>query len=176
MGPFSDEAAGGRQAGMTTEGPGISASMQVEAQGQNSHTPRPRQLPFRSAGASWAMVAHSCRLSCRSSFLCRRQRDRLQGLPLSSHFMATDPHSQTAGTGLQLQTPACGLGEAPAPLCLICREAAQSCPTLTPVDCSLPGSSVHGILQARPLQSAAISFSRGSSQTRDQTHVSCISR
>ena len=38
--------------------------------------------------------------------------------------------------------------------------ATQSCPTAT---CSLPGSSVHGILQARILEWAAIPFSRGSS-------------
>ena len=41
----------------------------------------------------------------------------------------------------------------------------QSCPTLcNPMDCSPPGFSVHGILQARILKWAAISFSRGSSQ------------
>ena len=41
-------------------------------------------------------------------------------------------------------------------------EVAQSCPTLCdPTDCSLPGSSVHGILQARTLEWVAISFSRG---------------
>ena len=43
-----------------------------------------------------------------------------------------------------------------------------------PVDCSPPGSSVHGISQARILEWVAISFSRGSSQPRDQTQVSCI--
>ena len=43
-------------------------------------------------------------------------------------------------------------------------EVAQLCPTLyDPMDCSLPGSSVHGIFQARILERAAISFSRGSS-------------
>ena len=42
------------------------------------------------------------------------------------------------------------------------------------MDCSLPGSSVHGILQARILEWVAIPFSRGSSQPRDQTQVSCI--
>ena len=41
------------------------------------------------------------------------------------------------------------------------------------VDCSLTGSSVHGILPARVLKQVAISFSRGSSWPRDQTHVSC---
>ena len=52
---------------------------------------------------------------------------------------------------------------------------AQSCPTLcNPMDCSPPGSSVHGILQARILEWGAIPFSRGSSQPGDQTQVSCI--
>ena len=40
-----------------------------------------------------------------------------------------------------------------------------------PMDCSPPGSSVHGILKARILERVAISFSRGSSQPRDQTQV-----
>ena len=54
-------------------------------------------------------------------------------------------------------------------------EVAQSCPTLCdPVDCSLQGSSIHGILQARILEWVAISFSSGPSQPRDQTQVSCI--
>ena len=43
-----------------------------------------------------------------------------------------------------------------------------------PMDCSLPGSSVHGILQATILEWGVISFSRGSSQPRDRTQVSCI--
>ena len=51
-----------------------------------------------------------------------------------------------------------------------CVLVAQSCLTLCdPMDCSLPGSSVHGILQARILQGVAISFSRGFSQPRDWT-------
>ena len=54
-------------------------------------------------------------------------------------------------------------------------EVAQSCPTpCDPTDCSLPSSSVHGIFQARVLEWVAISFSRGSSQPRDQTQVSHI--
>ena len=54
-------------------------------------------------------------------------------------------------------------------------EVAQSCPTLCdPMDCSLPGSSVHGIFQARVPEWVAISFSRGSSQPRDWTQVSHI--
>ena len=49
----------------------------------------------------------------------------------------------------------------------------QSCLTLcNPMDCSLPGSSVHRILQAKILEWVAISFSRASSQPRDWTWVS----
>ena len=44
------------------------------------------------------------------------------------------------------------------------------------MDCSLPGFSVHGVLQARILEWVAISSSRGSSQPRDRTHVSGIGR
>ena len=43
-----------------------------------------------------------------------------------------------------------------------------------PLDCSQPGSSTYGIFQARILEWVAISFSRGSSQCRDRTQVSCI--
>ena len=54
-------------------------------------------------------------------------------------------------------------------------EVAQSCPTLCdPMDCSLPGSSIRGILQARVLEWVAVSFSRRSFQPRDRTRVSRI--
>ena len=54
-------------------------------------------------------------------------------------------------------------------------SVAQSCPTLcNPMDCSLQGSSVHGISQARMLEWVAISFSKGSSWPRDWTQVSYI--
>ena len=52
----------------------------------------------------------------------------------------------------------------------------QSCLTLCdPMDCTRPGSSVHGISQARILEWVAILFSRGSSQPSDWTHVSWVS-
>ena len=55
-------------------------------------------------------------------------------------------------------------------LCLV----TQLCPTLLdPIVCSLPGSSVQGIAQARILEWVAISSSRGSSQPKDRTQVSC---
>ena len=54
-------------------------------------------------------------------------------------------------------------------------ESAQLCLTLCePMDCSPPGSSFHGISQAGILEWVAMSFSRGSSQPRDQTQVSLI--
>ena len=54
-------------------------------------------------------------------------------------------------------------------------EVVQSCPTLcNPMDCSLLGSSVHGIFQARVLEWVAIPFSQGSSWPWDWTWVSCI--
>ena len=68
-------------------------------------------------------------------------------------------------------------GEKGALMCCwcVCVLVAQSCPTLcNPTDCSPPGSSVHGILQARILEWIAICFFRGSSQPRDRTWVSCI--
>ena len=50
------------------------------------------------------------------------------------------------------------------------RQSLQLCLTLRdPIDCSLPGSSVHGFFQARILEWVAIPFSRGSSQPRDRT-------
>ena len=54
-------------------------------------------------------------------------------------------------------------------------EVSRSCLTLCDImDCSLPGSSIHGIFQAQILEWVAISFSRGSSRPRDRTQVSHI--
>ena len=54
-------------------------------------------------------------------------------------------------------------------------EVAQSCLTLCdPMDCSLPGFSIHVIFQARVLECVAIAFSRGSSPPRGQDQVSLI--
>jgi len=57
----------------------------------------------------------------------------------------------------------------------VCVLVAQLYLTLwDPIDCSLPGSSVHGILQARILEWVALPSSRGSSQPRDWTWLSCV--
>ena len=74
--------------------------------------------------------------------------------------ISTEPH-YASGTILALQ----------AKIVLV----TQSCLTLyNPMNCSPPGSSVHGIFQARILERVAISFSRGSSGPRNRTQVSCI--
>ena len=65
--------------------------------------------------------------------------------------------------------PACDV------LAAACQVASVVSDSVRPLDCSLPDFSVHGILQARILESVAISYSRGSSWLRDQTHISCIS-
>ena len=56
-------------------------------------------------------------------------------------------------------------------VCVSCSVVSDSLP---PMSCSPPGSSVHGILQARILEWVAIPFSKASSPLRDQTQVSCI--
>ena len=53
-------------------------------------------------------------------------------------------------------------------------KESDTTPLFVIMDCSLPGSSVHGISQARILEWVAISFSKGSSQPGDQTHIAYI--
>ena len=70
--------------------------------------------------------------------------------------------------GSECQESACNAGESES-------EVAQSCLLLfDPMDCSLRGSSIHGIFQARILEWVVIFFSRGSSPPRDRTQVSRI--
>ena len=57
----------------------------------------------------------------------------------------------------------------------VCVLVGQACPTLCdPMACSPPGSSVHGMLQARTLEWVAMLSSRGPSQPRDWTSISCM--
>ena len=90
--------------------------------------------------------------------------------PSSKKPSLTTPDSHILGQKPLLYAPLKHVLILCAVLCLV----AQLCPTLCDLmDCSLPGSSVHGILQARILEWAAMASSRGSSQPRDQTWVSC---
>ena len=57
-----------------------------------------------------------------------------------------------------------------------CCLVAKSCLFCNPMDCSPPGSSLHGISQARILEYVAMMYSRGSYRPRDQTFISCVSR
>ena len=87
---------------------------------------------------------------------------------LTSAIYTGSPH--TAWWGRALQDGSISKGASGSLL------VARSCPTLCdPVDCRPPGSSIHGLLQARMLAWVAVSFSRGSSQPRDQIPVSCTS-
>ena len=65
---------------------------------------------------------------------------------------------------------------APRPPNVLCVESLQACLTLCdPMDCSPPGSFVHGIFQAGILKWVAMPSSRGSSQPRDPIHISYVS-
>ena len=102
---------------------------------------------------------------------CRVLTTKLPGnFPIFLFFIKWNPttHSYTTGSFhlTCLDTSACHH------ICV----CAQSCLTLcNPMDCSPPGSSVHGIFQAEILDWGAISYSRESSWPRVWTHVSCIS-
>ena len=87
--------------------------------------------------------------------------------PLNTFCHKCWPFSQLA-KGLCLQDPA--------PLLWKCESVIRSVvsDSLLPQECSLPGSSVHGVFQARILEWVVIPFSRGSSQPRAWTCVSCI--
>ena len=89
------------------------------------------------------------------------------GLPSSRVQSRSDPFLCPSGSQLIIVHPKI--------IPHLCVSVAQSCPTLcNPIDYSLPGSFVHGILQAVILEWVAVPFSRGSSQPRDWTQVSRI--
>ena len=60
-------------------------------------------------------------------------------------------------------------------VCILATKSQSCSDSCDPMDCSPPGSSVHGIFQARILEWVGMLSSRGSSQLRDPTHVSCVS-
>ena len=112
-------------------------------------------------------VAHQPPLSMGLS-----RQEYWSGLPFPSPGDLSHP-------GIELRSPASQAGsllsEPPGkPHKYPCVKVAQLCPTLCdPTNCSLQGSSIHGVFQARVLEWVAISFSRGSFPPRDRTQVSC---
>ena len=95
-------------------------------------------------------------------------------VPQSSKELLCSPLQRTFASA-----SGCGCWSLAASTYYILLAAAQLlllCPTLwDAVDCSPPGSSAHGVLQARILEWVAMPSSRGSFWPRDQTHFSCIS-
>ena len=85
-------------------------------------------------------------------------------------FIKTNPNSSW---GYQKPCGICSHPNHSYPCC--CLATKSSTILCNPMDCSPPGSSLHGISQARILEWVAIPFSRVSSQPRDQTPISCIS-
>ena len=126
---------------------------------QPTRLPRPWDSPGKNTGVGRPFLLQCMKVKSKVKLL---SRVRLSATPW------TAAHQAPASLGFSRQEHWSGL---PFPSPMHERktesEVAQSCPTLSdPMDCSLPGSSVHEILQARLLEWVAISFSRGSSQTR----------
>ena len=124
----------------------------------------------------WGRAGTRTPLACRRPAPCQQlhpwglaHRNGTQMFPAAPLLVTptgNHPNTHPPKDGDTVLEACCGI--------LLC--CAQSCPTLcNPVDFSLPGSSVHGIFQARVLEWVAISYSRGSSRPRDQTCISCVS-
>ena len=97
------------------------------------------------------------------SFICKH---------ILYHWATWEAWANTYLNGPQWVVPAWMLGQ----LCLRAKTLQFYLTLCNPMGCSLPGPSIHGILLARILEWVAICFSRGSSQPRDQTRISCIGR
>ena len=96
-----------------------------------------------------------------SVFLLQGPRMPVPGLPELPSYLS---YGQLAGTQVFIMTSS-----------VMKVKVTQSCPTLcNPMDCSPPGFSVHGILQARILEGVAFPSSRGSSHPRVQTQASHV--
>ena len=129
---------------------------------------------------------HVCVFSCSLIVICGRVNPTQTAVPLSSPQLFMYGYFKKPNLDRRIAISAtnivCTVAEAAC--CLLIpifsfffrnseSESRQSCPTLSdPRGCSPPGSSVPGILRARPLQWVAVLFSRGSSQPRDRTQVS----
>ena len=110
---------------------------------------------------------------------CRKKKERQSSFPLPWEFQTPISSSRSPDTSLLLgdlrlliNLPRIWLSHNTPMKVKVLK--AQLCPTLCSlIDCSMPGSSVHGISQVRLLEWIAIFFSRVSSQPRDWTQISC---
>ena len=110
---------------------------------------------------------------------------RIQKEYLTSSLRSPEPYTQLTITVLLdsrprmpfiARFPATGGSSLRTHITFRCHVCVCVCSVVSePMDCSLPGFSVHGIFQARILEWVAISYSRGSPRPRDRTHVSCVS-
>ena len=98
-------------------------------------------------------------------------------MPLRGHFESMSVQVQGGTWAYSVASCNCTWTEGREEIALPACVHAQSCPSLCdPMNCSLPGSSARGVFQARILEWVAISSSRGSSQPRDRTCISCIGK
>ena len=95
-------------------------------------------------------------------------RDRTQVSSIAGNSLPAEPHGKFHNVCICMYIYVC--------VCCVCVcvLVAQLCPTLCdPIDCSLPDSSVHGVLQARILEWVAISFSKKRDE-KDSYHLNYI--
>ena len=125
--------------------------------------------PYQSSGTRGSLVVHPRKLIRRVHWSPRREWMR------SSTVTCSKPRQTPILDWGRIENN--GYYKHTAHVCVCaCSVMSNSCDL---IDCGPPGSSVHGIIQARMLECIAISFSRGSSWPRDWTHVSyvfCIGR
>ena len=96
-----------------------------------------------------------------------------RGVSLSSPCSRGTYNHAEEGTGMREKTQNQTVSGCQPHVCICAQLHLTLCDSM---DSRLPGSTVHGIFQARILEWAAVSFSRGPSWSRDWTHIICISR
>ena len=120
------------------------------------HRQHPTRLP-----RPWDSPGKNAGVGCHFLLQCMKVKSQ-------SEIAQSCPTPETPWTAAHQAPPSLGFSRQehwsglpfPSPMCESESEVAQSCPTLSnPMDCSLPGSSIHGIFQARVLEWGAIAFS-----------------
>ena len=132
------------------------------------HRRQPTRLP-----RPWDSPGKNTGVGCHFLLQCRKVKSQRKSLSRVQLLVTSWTAAYQAPLSMRFSRQVYWSG-VPLPF-ISTREVTQSCPTLCdPMDCSPPGSSVHGIFQARVLEWGAISFSRRSSPPRNRTRVSCI--